>query len=63
MGFTCFLVYFVVKAIVLLILYRYDNLLKHHPMYIPPFIFLLAANTYLMVTTGKDPGFEPSAPE
>lgn len=61
MGFTCFLVYFLVKAIVLLLLYKYDNLLKHEPLYIIPFGGLLLINSYLMLTAGKDPGFETAS--
>lgn len=60
MAFTCILVYFVVKAIVLLLLYKYDNLLKREPIYIIPFASLLVINSYLMLTAGKDPGFEAS---
>lgn len=56
-AFTCLLVYFVIKAIVLLVLCKYDNLLKHEHLYIVPFAALLAANTFLMLTVGKDPGF------
>ena len=56
-AFTCLLVYFVIKGIVLLILYKYDNLLKHQQLFIIPFAFFLITNTFLMLTVGKDPGF------
>ena len=56
-AFTCLLVYFVVKAIVFLILYKYDNLLRREPIYLFPFVVLLIANVYLMLTAGNDPGF------
>jgi hypothetical protein len=47
-----------VKALVLLVLYKYDNFLKHEQVYIIPFVALLIINTYLVLTTGKDPGYE-----
>ena len=55
--------YFVVKGIVLLILFKYDNYLKNNQIYIVPFVLLLLINTYMMLTAGKDPGFEPMAIE
>jgi hypothetical protein len=56
-------VYFIVKAVFLLVVFRYDNLLKHEAFYIIPFVVLLITNTYLMLTVGKDPGFEASTLE
>jgi hypothetical protein len=41
----------------LLILYSYENYLKENLHLLPFFIFLLIANSYLMLTAGKNPGY------
>lgn len=56
-AFTAQLFYFTIKALVLFIFYSYKNYLSGNLPLCAIFFLLLIINTYLMLTTGRDPGF------
>ena len=58
-AFTSQLFYFTIKALVCFVLFKYKNILWENPTYILIFVVFLLINTYFILTTGKDPGFEP----
>lgn len=58
-AFACQLFYFLMKALVLYMLYIYNNPLKENLLYAISYIALLILNSYLIVTTGNNPGFAP----
>ena len=58
-AFTSQLFYFTIKGLVCFVLFKYKNLLWDHILYTFIFVLFLIINTYYILTTGRDPGFEP----
>ena len=58
MAFTSQLFYFTIKVLVCFILIKYKNQLWENKAELVVFISLLLLNTYFIITTGNNPGYE-----
>jgi hypothetical protein len=58
MSFTAQLLYFSINALFCFVLFKYDNTLRQNYAYIGVFALLEVANAYMIVTTGRNPGFD-----
>lgn len=62
MAFTTQLFYFSMKSLFCYILYKYKTVLDQTRLGISLYLLLLIANTYMILTTGRDPGYEQGGP-